>query len=281
MPHPPALIELSAPRPDAFARHLLAVIPLTPTPGTAPALLALLLPPPLSAAHDDRTPHEHPDDLAGTLAHEINAPLDGVARYLSLAERAFATDTTRAISCLRAARQGLDRIARLVATLLAASPTRYQADEPRPAARTADDVVRLLLPRAQARSVTVLADLPADLPNLPAAPLFQVLCNLLANAIDVTPPGGTVRLHASQDAHRVRFTVTDTGPGLPEPPERVFEPGYTTRASGHGLGLAIARHAARRLSGSLAACPAPTGGAAFTLDVPLPPAAPAGPEDSP
>ena len=83
-------------------------------------------------------------------------------------------------------------------------------------------------------------------------PLHRALDNLLSNALDASPPGGVVTLHLGADRDAARICVLDQGPGVPEPlRERVFEPFFTTRSSGHGLGLAVARDAAQRHGGTI------------------------------
>jgi two-component system sensor histidine kinase HydH len=67
----------------------------------------------------------------------------------------------------------------------------------------------------------------------------------------------------------VEVTVDDDGPGLPEgDPEQLFDPFYSTRERGTGLGLALARRIARAHGGELSAGPSPAGGARFTLVLP-------------
>lgn len=111
-----------------------------------------------------------------------------------------------------------------------------------------------------------------------AARVQEILDNLLSNAIKYTPPPGriTVGVCAEADAtaeSAVRIWVEDTGPGIPaELTEAVFDefrrlPG--SRADGHGLGLSISRHLARRLGGDLLAEHAAGGGARFTLLLPI------------
>jgi signal transduction histidine kinase len=80
----------------------------------------------------------------------------------------------------------------------------------------------------------------------------QVLINLLMNAIEAAPEGGSVRLRAAAEGRRLRLTVEDDGPGVPrELRSRIFEPFFTTRADGSGLGLAISHQLVRAAGGGL------------------------------
>jgi len=81
----------------------------------------------------------------------------------------------------------------------------------------------------------------------------QILLNLVQNAIDASPLGGTVELSATRDRDRVVISVRDQGPGVPsEQMRRIFEPGVTTKANGSGLGLTIVRQLVEQHCGSIA-----------------------------
>jgi two-component system NtrC family sensor kinase len=100
--------------------------------------------------------------------------------------------------------------------------------------------------------------------------LRQVLQNLISNAVAATPEGGTIELRTEHTQERLRVTVVDSGPGIPERDRaQIFEPLYTTKPDGLGLGLTISRAILERLGGSLTVKNEPGRGAAFTLELPL------------
>ena len=100
--------------------------------------------------------------------------------------------------------------------------------------------------------------------------LRQVLQNLISNAIAATPDGGEVEVGSRSEGGRLRLTVLDSGPGIPEKDvERIFEPLYTTKPDGLGLGLTISRTIVERLGGSITVRNLPGRGAAFTVELPL------------
>jgi CheY-like chemotaxis protein len=109
--------------------------------------------------------------------------------------------------------------------------------------------------------------------------LRQILLNLLNNALKFTPCGGSVTLAIARDiGERLRITITDTGPGVPEALRpRLFQDyaqavgDYSSGSS--GLGLAISDRLARAMNGSLTYADGPDGGSRFTLVLPLPAAA--------
>lgn len=98
--------------------------------------------------------------------------------------------------------------------------------------------------------------------------LRRVIINLYDNAVSV---GATaMRVDIETDARRLRAVFTDDGPGIaPENIEKIFEPYFTTRGDGTGLGLAVSRNIVVLHGGTLAASAAPGAGAAFTMTLPL------------
>jgi two-component system NtrC family sensor kinase len=100
--------------------------------------------------------------------------------------------------------------------------------------------------------------------------LRQVLQNLISNAVTAVSDGGEIEIGSRVEGDRLRLTVIDSGPGIPESDlERIFEPLYTTQPGGLGLGLTISRTIAERLGGTLSAANAPGCGAVFTVELPL------------
>ncbi len=100
--------------------------------------------------------------------------------------------------------------------------------------------------------------------------LQQVLLNLLLNARDAMPGGGTIEVALEVTDGHARLTVTDTGCGLQESAERLFEPFRTTKEKGSGLGLALSRRIANDMGGELMLTDRTDGsGAVATLTLPL------------
>jgi PAS domain S-box-containing protein len=102
--------------------------------------------------------------------------------------------------------------------------------------------------------------------------LEQLFLNLLMNAHEATPPGGTLSVAVTHEADRVMVTVADSGPGIaPEVRDKIFEPFFTTKQRGSGLGLAISAAVAQAHGARLQTANRPGGGATFTVDFPLAP----------
>jgi signal transduction histidine kinase len=155
-------------------------------------------------------------------------------------------------------------------------------DYARPAApelRPADlnEIVRSavdLVAKSAAKSrVSFETRIGAARPRVRADPaqIQQVLVNLFLNAAQVQPQGGRVEIETADAADGVAVTVRDRGPGLPDVPvERLYEPFYTNREGGTGLGLHVSRRIVRSHGGQLEAANAEGGGARFRLVLPRP-----------
>jgi signal transduction histidine kinase len=98
----------------------------------------------------------------------------------------------------------------------------------------------------------------------------QVVLNLLTNAVQAMDGAGSIRIRAHAENGHVQYDVSDTGPGIaPENLTKVFEPLFTTKARGIGLGLAVSRTLARANQGDLTVTSAPGAGATFHLVLPV------------
>jgi signal transduction histidine kinase len=98
--------------------------------------------------------------------------------------------------------------------------------------------------------------------------LTQTIVNLLLNAVEASPQNGTIRIRASRDNGIARIEVRDDGPGLDnEQQEHLFEPFYTTKPAGTGLGLAVSRELMRSQGGDLS-YKSGESGACFVVELP-------------
>ena len=140
-------------------------------------------------------------------------------------------------------------------------------------------VVEKFQPQASTHQVSlVLSPTAETLPPISIDPIRieQLLVNLLSNALRYTPPGGSIEVAISSLPNVIRLTVHDSGSGIPEDSlPYIFERFYRADKSrsrsegGSGLGLAIARNLARAHGGELTAANHPSGGAVFTLVLPV------------
>ena len=133
----------------------------------------------------------------------------------------------------------------------------------------------LALYQARAAGVRIEKDLAPDLGTVSAdrALLARALGNLVANALEAMPEGGTLRVRAAPAEDGVVVEVADTGPGLDEDQRtRLFTPYYTTKKGGTGLGLAIVQGIVSDHAGRIEARSAPGEGTTFSLYLPRDPA---------
>lgn len=211
--------------------------------------------------------------LAVGLHHEIKNPLSALSLHVQLLEEqlegddvdeetrellgVLKTEVTRIADVLEDFRDfaSIDRLER----------TSIEIE------KLLDGLVKLLTPQATAANVLIELDVPSPLPPLQAdrTRLEQVILNLMINAIEAMPNGGRLSLSASAD-DRLAIRVADTGGGIPDNlRQRIFDPYFTTKSGGTGMGLALCEKIVRQHDGLLE-CESSTQGSIFTISFPLP-----------
>ncbi|MBW7904402.1 MAG: hypothetical protein LC135_12285 [Phycisphaerae bacterium] len=221
-------------------------------------------------------------ELAATVAHEVNNPLDGVQNCARILRRSL-DDPQRSRQMLDLIDGGLERIEIIVRRLLTLARQNVIRAERVHLARVVDNVVALQREKIEARNVRVATRIEArsDLASVDAPLIEQVLINLITNAVDSMPDGGeltlTVRrenaVHAGDTAAGdvLCIDVADNGGGIPPHVlPHIFEPFYTTKQGGRGtgLGLAIAARIADAHQGAIEVADRPGGGTVFTVRLP-------------
>jgi signal transduction histidine kinase len=209
--------------------------------------------------------------LAAGLAHEIRNPLTGIKVLVEAAIRP-ANPAPLESEDLRLIRQEIIRMERTIQRLLdyaRTQPPNRRRQDVRDLVTEATEIAR---GRAEAKSVGLDVKLPSE--PLPAAvdhdQMLTLLTNLLFNALEAAPPGSRVEIQARPGpSEMLSIEVHDRGPGIdPAIADRLFTPFTTTKPTGTGLGLTMARRVARDHGGSLSAANRPDGGASFSVLVP-------------
>ena len=197
--------------------------------------------------------------LAATVAHEINNPLEAVTNLVYLARRDL-PENEKVAKHLQMAGRELDRVAHIARQTLGfyrdtSSPTTLRV------AHTMDDLLLLYEKRFETRKITVQKRYEEELEiTALAGEIRQAFSNLISNAIDAMPSGGSLVIRVAKSrrwdrpaAEGVRISVMDTGSGIaPQHKARLFQPFFTTKADvGTGLGLWITRGIVERHSGTI------------------------------
>jgi len=205
--------------------------------------------------------------LSARVAHELNNPLDGVLRYVGLAQR---TAGPEAQAHLDGARKGLMRMADVIRDMMSQAGPLLAWGETAKLSSLLDEAVTTMQPRADALGVAMVCDLSAEPATAPGS-LYQVFCNVIKNSLDAMPNGGALTIRLRRELQEIVLDFADTGCGFaPQEAQRIFEPFYTTKpdSGGSGLGLAICRDLVERVGGSISAACGPSRGAVITIRMP-------------
>ena len=222
--------------------------------------------------------------VAGGVAHDFNNVLAAVLAYTDLAlvdlgaDHPVAQDLRDAVD---AARRGVAMTKQLL------DFSRRHESSPRVV--SVNDVVigiRPMLARLAGKGIALEVSLDPSSPTILMDPshLDQVLMNLVVNAHDAMPQGGTLRMQTRVEAERVVLLVADTGVGMaPETAKRIFEPFFTTKGPGKGtgLGLATVARVVREARGTIGVQSEVGRGSVFEVTLPVSMGANAGPTRRP
>lgn len=210
-------------------------------------------------------------ELSAKIAHEVNNPLSIISNYLRLAGRDIDLPDQTA-GHLDVVKEELGRIARIVRQLLDFHRPQKLQKTPLDIREIITDILSLVKWQLVEDNIAVTLDIDGDVPLVPGSSeqLKQVFLNLVINAKDFMPGGGSLKISAEAQDDSVRISFLDSGPGIPpENVSRIFEPFFTTKqeASGTGLGLSVCFGIIKEHDGRILATNAPDG-ARFDIILP-------------
>lgn len=206
--------------------------------------------------------------LAATVSHELRNPLSVINNAVFFLSTKVSREDPRVVRNLEIIRREVQTATHVIEDLLDFARSR----PPQVTTIEAELLVRDALGRQQVpENVHVENLVPKELPPLcvDLGQIQQVLSNLIENAVHAMPDGGTLRLEGAAGGGRATLRVSDTGVGIaPENLARIFEPLFTTRSRGVGLGLALVRRVVEAHGGHVTVESEVGKGTIFILELP-------------
>jgi two-component system NtrC family sensor kinase len=208
--------------------------------------------------------------LAGSVAHEVNNPLQAIALHLELiADEVLPDPASKRLGIVQ---EELSRIARIVQRLLDFQRPTLGKRACHDVLGLLDDVLALAEKQLQQFHIKIHRTGEANLKTVWAAGnrLKQVFLNIILNAAEAMPGGGELRIHTQQSNGFISITFSDSGPGMSaEVMGHLFEPFFSTKTNGSGLGLAVSHEIVSQHGGTIEAHSRPNHGSIFTVTLPI------------
>ncbi|MBI5837275.1 MAG: PAS domain-containing protein [Candidatus Eisenbacteria bacterium] len=215
-------------------------------------------------------------ELSACVAHEIRNPLTGIRTTVQFVASKLKPQDPRKEDLDDVIKE-LDRIETIISGLLQFARPQVSRPGPTDVSALVGRVLDNLELQFKAAGVQIARDFCDEPAHVWTDPdlLQQVVLNLGINAMQAMPEGGTLKVGLGIKRYRTKksmvdLVLADTGPGIPpEVFEKIFDPFFTTRPLGTGLGLPISLQIVREQGGALTARNLPSGGAQFTVRLPL------------
>jgi len=220
-------------------------------------------------------------ELASTVAHEVKQPLAAISGYAEACLNRLESENNngdRVVENLRAIAEQVSHAAAVVERIRSYIGKCEPVRAPTSVNTVIQNAVRMLAAEARRRGVKIVLQLQPDLPQVVADPvqLQQVVLNLLQNGLDAAGQSASatpqIRISTSDDTalREIRITVSDNGPGIdPDQRKRVFEPLFSTKEGGMGMGLPICQRLLAAHDGRIEVGVSEEGGAEFTVGLPV------------
>lgn len=214
--------------------------------------------------------------MAAHVTHEIRNPLSSIVLNLELLEEEVrgANVPAEVPKLLSSIVREVERLEHLSEEYLRVARLPQPSMEADDIARTADEVVTFVESEMSRANCTVRLEVRPSLPHVlfDESQIRQALLNLLRNAREAMPEGGTISVSVAAEGMSVLLSIVDEGAGIPEEIRaRVFDPFFSTKGEGTGLGLAITRQIVEAHGGSLSCEPRAEKGTRFVISLPIAP----------
>lgn len=212
--------------------------------------------------------------MASLLAHEINGPLQIIQSNLDILIAEYKQEG-RIVKTLRESRSEIKRLRKTLQRVLESTRPHDPETEPVDVHGVVNGIRNFLLMQLGAKGIAFHVDVPKTLPLILFDPnqLKQVLLNLITNAAEAMPHGGTISLSARSKGSSVLISIEDTGKGIPKgEEEKIFEPYFSLgKTTGYGVGLFIAKQICQKNKALLSLQNIPGQGCTFTVTCPCAP----------
>ena len=209
-------------------------------------------------------------DLSRSIAHEIRNPLNFIS--LSVDHLAGQAEAESQKKLLNSIKEEIKRLDSLVSNFLAYGRPLNINKRATNILELVNDTLSLVEARAEKTGIKIAREYPQDkiVAAIDAELIKTCLINIFQNAFQAMPEGGTMVIKVSRDDRDVIISVKDTGHGVDESlQEKVFEPFYTTRPRGVGLGLALTKRVVEEHGGSVSFKSKKGSGSIFTVRLPM------------
>lgn len=213
--------------------------------------------------------------LAASLHHEIKNPLSALSLHVQLLEERLAGSTdSEARETLHILETEIARINGVLDSFRDYASVDKLNREKTDVCSLMRRIVDLIRPQAEQQGIQIKLEIPGEeRPQILAdgARLEQVALNLVLNGLEAMADGGRLRLEVAVEGHHVRLTVADTGTGIPPSfRQRIFDPYFTTKPRGSGMGLAFCDKIIREHGGQIS-FETSSSGTEFNIYLPYPP----------
>jgi PAS domain S-box-containing protein len=215
--------------------------------------------------------------LAAGMAHEIKNPLGSISIHLQLMQKAMRDKEEIEVQAiehyLSVANEEIERLNRIVVDFLFAVRPMDLELEYVDLGRFLGDLIDFLHYELEEAGIELELDIERDLPDprIDVRYFKQAVLNLVKNAIAAMEGGGRLAIRARRDADTIKISVEDTGKGIPEDIlPKIFEPYFSTKENGLGLGLTLVYKIVREHSGEIQVSSKEGEGAKFEISLPVP-----------